>query len=89
VAQQFLHDAQVGPAVEQVRREAVAEGVGRDTLRQPGSHTQSLETEPDSPHRKGGASMVEKEDRGIIGRSLRLAARVGLGPAARLGSHSA
>jgi hypothetical protein len=78
VAQQFLHDAQVRPAIEQMRSEAVAEGVGRNALRQPGSHTQSLETEPHAAHRQGGASMIEEEDCGIVHRTLRCAARARL-----------
>ena len=36
VAQHHLHRPQVGPALEQVGRETVPEGVGRDVLLDPG-----------------------------------------------------
>ena len=53
VAQQFLDDTQIGPAVEQMGGETVAEGVGRDTLGQPGGHPQPLHTEPQAADCKG------------------------------------
>ena len=53
VTQQFLDDAQIGPTVEQVGGETVAEGVGRDTLGQPGGHPQPLHTEPQAADCKG------------------------------------
>ena len=53
VAQQFLDDTQIGPAVEQMGGETVAEGVGRDALGQPGGYTQPLHTEPQAADGQG------------------------------------
>ena len=50
VAEQLLDDAQVRPAVEQVRRERVAQGVRRDAGRQAGRPDQAVEPVAQAAH---------------------------------------
>ena len=70
VAEQLLDDPQVGAAVEQVGREAVAEGVRRDAERQTGPGAQAIEPEAQAAHAERRAAMVQEDLGGRIGRSV-------------------
>ena len=64
VAQQFLHAADVGAAVQQVRGEAVAERVGRRALVEAGFFEVLFEHPGDAAGGEPGAELVG-EDRGL------------------------
>ena len=61
VPEQLLDDPQVGPAVEEVGREAVAEGVRRDADRQAGPAPQPLEPEAQAARAERGPEVVQEE----------------------------
>ena len=48
--EQLLHDAQICPAIEQMRGKAVTQGVRRDTERQPGPLAQSIQSIAQAAH---------------------------------------
>ena len=68
MAEQFLDDAQVRAAVEQVRGEAMAERVRRDPERQAGPRPEAFEPEPEATHADRRAPVIE-EDLRWIGRA--------------------
>jgi hypothetical protein len=68
VPQQLLDDTQVGAAVEQVRRERVAERMGRDADRETGSRAQAVEPVAQAAHAERPSEVVQEDlDRRGVG----------------------
>ena len=68
MAQQFLDDPQIGPMLQQVRCEAVAEHVGRDISFDPGTPDPLLDAEPQGDGGESGAAFgKEYRCRGLGG----------------------
>ena len=61
MAEELLDDPQVRSALEKVRRERVAEGVGRDADRQPGPAPQQLQPIAQAADAEGAAAAVEED----------------------------
>jgi len=61
VAQQLLDDPQVGAALEQVRRERVAERVRRDARRETGPAAQQVEPIAQPPDAERRAAVVQED----------------------------
>ena len=60
MAEEFLHAPDVGPGVEQVRGEAVAERMGAGLAGEPGHGEMLLQQPRDTPHREPAAEFVGK-----------------------------
>src|SRR5450631_4567276 len=67
VAEQLLDHPQVGPAIEEVGREAVPEGVRRHAQRQAGPGPQAIEAEAQPAHAEGPAAVVQEDLAGRFG----------------------
>ena len=66
VAEKLLDDPQVGAAVEEMRREGVAQGVGRDALRQTGPPAELVEPVAQPADAERDAAMIEEDLRGVL-----------------------
>jgi hypothetical protein len=60
VAQQFLDDSKVRPSVEEMRGKAMAEGVGRNTLRQARGASELLQAPAYAPSANGAPPMIQE-----------------------------
>lgn len=60
VAQQFLDDSKVRPSVEEMRGKAMAEGVGRNTLRQARGAPELLQTPAYATSANGAPPMIQE-----------------------------
>ena len=61
VAEQLLHDAQVGAALQEMGRERVAEGVRRDAGRQARPPAQKIEPVAEAADAERRAAMVQED----------------------------
>ena len=87
VSQHFLHDAQVGPVLDEVRREGVTEGVRGDFLADAGEQRLLLD-EVENGHPAQRAAVFVEESDVVEGRLGGLGADVEVG-AERVGGHLA
>src|SRR5919112_2833363 len=66
VAEQLLDHAEIGPALEQVRRERMAERVRRDAEGEAGALPEQLEAIPEPADAEWRTEMVQKDRRRLI-----------------------